>query len=321
MRSLSAKLLVVLVFFAQPGIGAATNLVLSVPTATDYMAVPDDYSLDLTNQFTLEAWVNVSIETEVDQAIVSKRRSVGGTSYALRIGKGYVVLGMNNDTGDGFGINFAVTSAREIEPGSWYHVAATYDGAEGAVFANGVRKAKAAVTMTLVNSMLPLIIGQEALPGDPRPFLGQIDEVRIWNRALSESEIRANMYSVLSGQEPNLVGYWNFNDSTAKDGSLYKNHGTFFGGAVTVPGSLPLLQIFTAVELVIPATLPGGNFQIQYSTNVPSQVWFDLGEPFQTDGNQKTFLDSVRGTEKRFYLEPCNGDRSCLTRHRIGTIA
>ena len=40
---------------------------------------------------------------------------------------------------------------------------------------------------------------------------GCIDEVRVWNRVLSQEEIRANMNRRLTGGEAGLVGYWNFN--------------------------------------------------------------------------------------------------------------
>jgi hypothetical protein len=41
---------------------------------------------------------------------------------------------------------------------------------------------------------------------------GIIDEVRIYDRALSAEEIRANMHTRLSGDEPGLVGYWDFDE-------------------------------------------------------------------------------------------------------------
>ncbi|MHB8521847.1 MAG: LamG domain-containing protein [Limisphaerales bacterium] len=286
--------------------GAATNLVLNVPTASDYVAVPDAPSLDLSNRLTLEAWVNVSVETGTDQVVVAKRRAPDGSGYGLAVYQGRAAFGMNNDTGNGSGINFVlgVDVPPEIQPGTWYHIAATYDGTNATVYVNGVAKEVAAVQMTLLNSTEPLLIGQEGLSasvGGPRPFMGFIDEVRVWNRALSASEIRAGMYSMLTGQEPNLVGYWNFDAGTARDLSPYKNDGFFFGNATTVPGRLPIMQIYTAIELVIPPGLPGGTYQVQYSTNVPSPVWLNLGAPFQTSGTETNFFDSTRAMERRFY--------------------
>lgn len=66
---------------------------------------------------------------------------------------------------------------------------------------------------------------------------GLLDEVRIWNVARTQEEIRADMNQPLENPQsmPNLVGYWNFDDSTANDSSLYGNHGTLMGDAEIVP--------------------------------------------------------------------------------------
>lgn len=215
---------------------ASGNLVLSVPATTDYVTVPDADPLDLTTRFTLEAWVNLAAETGADQTIVSKRRSTTGTGYALVVAKGKVVLEMNNDTGNGQGINFSVGSARAIEAGTWYHIAGTYDGGSATVFINGVKAAASPVQMTLLNSALPVTIGQQALPGDLRPLVGQIDEVRVWNTALTGEQILAGMDQRLTGREPNLVAYWNFDSGTANDLTPFGNNGTLVGQSRIVPG-------------------------------------------------------------------------------------
>ena len=48
-------------------------------------------------------------------------------------------------------------------------------------------------------------------------FNGLIDEVLLWNFARTEAEIQSIMNSILTGKEEGLVGYWNFDDGTAKD--------------------------------------------------------------------------------------------------------
>jgi len=68
-----------------------------------------------------------------------------------------------------------------------------------------------------------------------RFFAGLIDEVRIWNYARTQAEIQATMNTTLKGNEPGLVGYWNFDDGTANDSSPYRNHGTLQGNAKIVP--------------------------------------------------------------------------------------
>lgn len=45
-------------------------------------------------------------------------------------------------------------------------------------------------------------------------FSGSMDEVRVWNRALTQNEIRDNLCNQLVGNEAGLVGYWNMNEGT-----------------------------------------------------------------------------------------------------------
>ena len=68
---------------------------------------------------------------------------------------------------------------------------------------------------------------------------GLADEFRIWNRALSQQEIRANMYRMLAGAGPTLLGCWNFDDGTPNDHSAYKNHGVLLNGAAVAEASIP----------------------------------------------------------------------------------
>ena len=63
---------------------------------------------------------------------------------------------------------------------------------------------------------------------------GWIDEVRVWSRARSSVEVRADMACKLTGHEPSLAGYWNFDDLTGNDQTVNGNHGSFQGHAASV---------------------------------------------------------------------------------------
>ena len=77
-------------------------------------------------------------------------------------------------------------------------------------------------------------------------FHGQIDEIRIWNMARTPEEIKATMNRTLVGDEPGLVGYWNFDHDGAGDLSKNSNHGTLHGDAMIMESALP--------DTFIPAT-------------------------------------------------------------------
>ena len=75
----------------------------------------------------------------------------------------------------------------------------------------------------------------------PRFARGDIDEVRIWNVARTQTEIQKTMSTSLRGSEPGLVGYWRFDgqDETAIDATAHGHDGQLFGDAVRVAHELP----------------------------------------------------------------------------------
>lgn len=131
-----------------------------------------------------------------------------------------------------------------VADGKWRHVASTRKKLNGLLnlYINGelISSGKGS------NSSLtrPKYIRIGSLQTNKKFFRGVVDEVRIWNRALSEDEIKASMNRELTGSEPGLVAYYNFNELTpdgkVKDLSPYGNHGTIHGGAQLIPSDAPI---------------------------------------------------------------------------------
>ena len=84
----------------------------------------------------------------------------------------------------------------------------------------------------------PLYFSFDDVRAYPYYLTGEMDEVRIWEHARSEEEIRGTMNRRLTGSEPGLAGYWNYNevldDQNVYDFSPYGSHGTL--GADLNPG-------------------------------------------------------------------------------------
>ena len=76
---------------------------------------------------------------------------------------------------------------------TWAHLAATYDGATMRLYVNGVQVASRAQAGAIATSTNPLQIGGDSIYG--QYFAGMIDEVRVYNRALSVTEIQTDMNS------------------------------------------------------------------------------------------------------------------------------
>ena len=107
-----------------------------------------------------------------------------------------------------------------------------------------------------------------------------LDEIRIWNRARPHEEIRSTMNAPLTGKEPGLAGYWNFDDGSARDLSPNGNHGALEGSTQIIGAALP--DDFTPTNAVgIESTIvnPGETFTANISASLTDPLHgftFDL---------------------------------------------
>lgn len=103
-----------------------------------------------------------------------------------------------------------LTANTALNANTWYHVAATYDGSSMKLYINGVLDASKSQTGS-VNSNGAFNVGY--LYNTSRNFNGKIDEVRVWKRALSQTEISQNMCNVTL-PATSLAAYWKFNEGS-----------------------------------------------------------------------------------------------------------
>ncbi len=154
--------------------------------------VPDSSSLRLTNQLTIEAWINMRTASPepLGWGIVSKIGGSGGNNgYQLGV-TGNTLWGLFNSPG-GSWPQFIVTYASPIVTGAWYHVAYTYDQSAMKLYFNGVPAATNVIGPQPINtSSSNLRISGDDNLGSVY-FDGLIDEVGVYNRALSDGEIAA----------------------------------------------------------------------------------------------------------------------------------
>lgn len=133
------------------------------------------------------------------------------------IGLRYGELGNPNNSLQLYG-NLGNTFVYNFNPMQWYMISVSYDGAKGRVYVDGNPAAELSASMILEFSRLN--IGQNWGGYDTKQYFnGRIAECRVWNRALTASEIKLN----LCGADPGangLVAYWKFNEGT---GSKFKN--------------------------------------------------------------------------------------------------
>jgi hypothetical protein len=152
----------------------------------DLVTVPDADQLDLTTGMTLEAWVRPAALSGYRTIIL--KEVPGELSYSL-----YASGDTNSPNAWAriAGHSYGQYGSAPLTLGEWTHVAATYDGAGLVVYVNGTAVASRAITGPLDTSANPLRIGGNAIWGEY--FSGLIDEVRIYNTALTEADIRGDM--------------------------------------------------------------------------------------------------------------------------------
>ncbi|MCY4403865.1 MAG: hypothetical protein OXD54_14950 [Candidatus Poribacteria bacterium] len=126
-----------------------------------------------------------------------------------------------------------------IKLNKWYHIAGVIDPNKDSMklFINGVEVGRRDFKgrRRLHRSQLPLRIGWSYEDRIAKsPFVGYIDEVRIWNIARKGADIRKDMNKQLNGNEHGLVGYWKLDketDEILSDSTSNQNNGKLEGNA------------------------------------------------------------------------------------------
>jgi Concanavalin A-like lectin/glucanases superfamily/Fibronectin type III domain/Viral BACON domain len=166
---------------------------LSFDGVNDWVTVADANVLDLTTGMTMEAWVRPSAIGSLWRTVMLKEQP-GSLIYALYAGDGSGRAATDIFTNADLGLSG--TSATPLD--TWTHLAATYDGANLRLYVNGVQAASRAITGSIRASTGALRIGGNGTWNDEW-FSGLIDEVRLYNRALSAAEIQADMTKAVAG--------------------------------------------------------------------------------------------------------------------------
>src|SRR6185369_15846727 len=153
-----------------------------------FLTVLDSNSLDLGATGTIEAWVNIAAGSRW-HGIVAKgnTNSNPAMNYALEISNSNKV---ECTVGSGTNADI-VDSTASVTVGSFTHIACTWDGTNVAAFVNGTQSGSKAQSLTPVANTSPLYIGQ--FGGGVDRTSGIIDEIRIYNRALTAAQIQTDM--------------------------------------------------------------------------------------------------------------------------------
>ena len=237
-------------------------------SGSTYITVPDSPSLDVTSAITMAVWI----------------KSAGGGTYGPRIlSKGPPCYEMNvlrpsSDTMANFDIQTLqqVSTHLCLDQVNWIHLVGTYDGQVMRFYTNGTLAVQANVSGPIAVNNEPLAIGQN-FDDNSDYFNGDIDDVRIYNRALSGNEV-SQLYAIESkppiaitthhsadginyGATASAVGLGT--KVLASQGGLYQSSLI----AATTNRTATTLGIAAYPGVTINGTV-GQTYQIQYSTSL-----------------------------------------------------
>jgi hypothetical protein len=166
---------------------------LSFNGTNAFVTVPDANSLDLTTGMTIEAWVRPTTVSGFRTVIVKER-------------PGDLVYGLYSSSDSGrpqsqvtVGSVRVLDGPSPIAAATWTHLAATFDGTTQRLFVNGAEVSALASAGSILASASPVKIGGNAIWAEW--FSGLVDEVRIYNRALTAAQIQADMVNSISSPD------------------------------------------------------------------------------------------------------------------------
>ncbi len=251
--------------------------VLSFNGSSNWVTVNDTASLDLTTGMTVEAWV---YPTSISGwRTVTIKEQTGSASYWLYA---------NDDANRPANVVNIGGSTKQLSAGSqvrtntWTHLASTYDGSTQKLYVNGALVGSRPQTGAIALSNGALRIGGNSVWGEY--FRGYIDEVRVYNRALTQTEITSDSKLAVVG----LV----VSTSSSRSNSVPLN-------GVPVSG-----YIYASYKLISPTATSKPAKQVKFWLDDPnpnsptgSPRFTDYGSPFDlagtnSDGTAKAFSTS-----------------------------
>ena len=250
------------------------------------VTLPDVPTLAITGPITIEAWVRPAATDGLRDIVAHGYTLTPPAEVYLRISNGNYQIGSYDGTD-----HVAAAPVPAGDVGTWVHLAGVYDGSAWHLYRNG---------SLLVSNTAP--VGAVAVGGgwtiggsqaSDRPFLGDIDEVRIWNAPRSAASIAAGLNTPLDGTEPSLAGVWRYDGQVMRDGTPARHDSTPLGLSTANPGPNPVYSVIATVGNQGAETVPwlpgsawshvAATFEQHYGVQVAAGGYLDAGDANSLD--------------------------------------
>ncbi|WP_276132626.1 LamG-like jellyroll fold domain-containing protein [Polluticoccus soli] len=193
----------------------ASTTVLVAPAATalnfdgvdDYVNINNTLGNFGTGDFTVE--MNVRTTQTSNFYLIGKRAICDASNFwNIGVGGGKPGMEINNGVSGG-----SLNSTIAINNGQWHHLAITRKGTTMSIYIDGALNITGTVSLFNLTNTSVLQLGSNVC-NNQNPslkYIGDMDEVRIWNRALCAAEISNNKNCELPAGQTGLLAYYKFN--------------------------------------------------------------------------------------------------------------
>lgn len=253
---------------------------LAFDGSNDLVTVPHSDDLSFTERFTFLAWIRAdSFGAATDYQAVLTKGDASVHNYWFGVRGTEVVL----DFKVGGSWHKFTTSGAALTPGRWYHIATTFDNSADSVrlFIDGAEATSDTMSVTPEANTQIIRIGNSAFSGEDWP--GMLDDVRIYDRVLSDGDIAA------LATLPDPIAHWKLDETTGPTAvdSEGDNDGTWANGPVPAPGAIDGGLDFDGSNDYVDA----GTFDVAGS-GITLMAWFNA-EAIATDDGR--FVSKASG--------------------------
>lgn len=193
---------------------------------SDELVVPDNNSLDLTNNWTIAGWIydsEASLNHDWDY-LVAKGAVYGGSDMPYAVGIGYNQLIVDSEVG-GTPVDETISISSYVSAQEWFHFAVVMDDVQNTVnyFINGEHIGSDSFEIDAVGNSSSLYIGADS---SGNQWYGKIDDLRVYNRILSPAEVQK-----LYNWAPGPIAYYSLDENTGTS-NVYDKSGNEHTGSI-----------------------------------------------------------------------------------------
>ncbi|NQY10252.1 MAG: T9SS type A sorting domain-containing protein, partial [Flavobacteriales bacterium] len=233
-----------------------------------------------TGDFTIEAWIktDIALSAGVEQAVIANTYEGSTVFWLGRTGNKVVfnVAGTASQT----------ISSTVINDDNWHHIAGVRNAGAIELYVDGIMDGSGNVSSNSLDTSSTLSIGNFA---NDFHFNGQIDDVRFWNTARTESQIVPDINTCVEGPQPGLVAVYDFEDGTGylardmshngHDGSLNNMDDTDWVTGTSNCPTCDLEMAITAIVTIVTVDVSVTAADPMLSANYPDAAyqWLDCG--------------------------------------------